>query len=121
MQAFLCSNGMLTRCDAPVAAGAPLTVIEQLGFVIGELDADQPEQARCLVCRPRGGHDLFLAVHGMERQIHALVLWRHAGETTWIFVATPFDLVIAVEYVARYARAMRELCARALHPPLEPA
>lgn len=109
MQAFVCANGVLTRCDVPITGAQPLTMVEQLGLVISELDAEQPEQARCLVCRPRSGHALFLAVHGMDRQMHALVLWQHHDATTWIFVATPFDLVAAVEHIARYARAMADL------------
>jgi hypothetical protein len=109
MKAFICTNGLIARCDAPALPGDAVEVAAQLGFDVFETDCDDPTRLTCAVCRPANDQDVFLTIHGVERNIYALVIWRQGGSASYIFAPTPFDLVTAVEYVSRYEQAMHDL------------
>jgi hypothetical protein len=109
MKTFICTNGLIARCDAPALSGDALDVAAQLGFELLEADTGDHERFTCAVCRPKRDQDVFLTIHGIERNIYALVIWRQDERVSYIFAPTPFDLVTAVEHIARYEQAMRDL------------
>lgn len=108
MKAFLCTNGTLTRCDAPKVTGTLIELAAQFGFEPVDSGTDQSAERGCIVCRPTNQQEVFLTIHGSERSIYGLAIWVHGDGGTFIFASTPFDLVLAAEHVARYERAMHE-------------
>jgi hypothetical protein len=108
MKAFLCSSGVISTCDMPKLTGSAIEIARQLGFELVDYVVGPDGELRCGVCRPPHDQDVFLTIHGLERNIYALVVWEQRDSATFIFVPTPFDLVTAVEYVARYERALHD-------------
>lgn len=106
MKAFLCSSGVISTCDMPKMMGSAIEIARQLGFELVDYVVGPDNEIRCGVCRPSHEQDVFLTIHGLERNIYALVVWEQPGATTFMYVPTPFDLVTAVELVARYEKAL---------------
>lgn len=109
MNAFLCTNGVMTRCDIPEVSGSHAEVAQTFGFEPYDTSGSFQPGSHCVVCRPANAQEVYLTIHGIERNIYALVIWDHGATTTLIFAPTPFDLVITVEYLARYEKALYEL------------
>ncbi|HEX6288310.1 MAG TPA: hypothetical protein VFZ66_03925 [Herpetosiphonaceae bacterium] len=109
MNAFLSTNGHITRCDLPAVGGSYAEVAQSFGFEPYDTSSTLQPGSHCVVCRPANQQEVYLTIHGIERNIYALVLWDHGASTTLIFVPTPFDLVTTVEYLARYEKALYEL------------
>lgn len=109
MRAFMCTKGVLSRCDAPRISGSDIDKAAALGFKPQDMSAALQQRSGCLVCRPADDQDVYLTIHGMERSIYAMVVWQHGNSSTFIFAATPFDLATIVDHVARYERAMHDI------------
>lgn len=106
MKAFLCASGSLTRCDAPKVQGSSIEIALTFGFKPVDVQNAHGGRAQCIVCRPINDQEVYLTIHGQERSVYALVIWEHSASVTLMFAASPFDLVVSVEQVARYERAM---------------
>ena len=109
MNAFLCTSGHMTRCDIPEVTGSYAEVAGIFGFEPYDTSRGLQPGAHCVVCRPANQQEVYLTIHGIERNIYALVIWHHGASTTLIFAPTPFDLVTTVEQLARYEKALYEL------------
>lgn len=115
MNAFLYTNSFLTRADAPAMSGSPDTIAANLGFELAEELQTACGAPLCAIYRPHLCQEIFLTFHGIERNVYALLIWEQPAGTTFIYVLTPFDLVTALEYIARYYRAMDEVRRYGLH------
>lgn len=109
MNTFLCTNGHMTRCDIPEVSGSYAEVAQTFGFEPYDTSGSFQPGSHCIVCRPANAQEVYLTIHGIERNIYALVIWDHGATTTFIFAPTPFDLVAIVEHLARYEKALYEL------------
>ncbi len=121
MNGFLCTNGHMSRCDLPDVSGSYAEVAQIFGFEPYDVTSGAQPGSLCVVCRPANQQEVYLTIHGIERNMYALVIWNQAGSTTLIFAPTPFDLVTIVQYVADYEKALYEIqhyaALRAKHTP----
>ncbi len=106
MKAFISSNGLLARCDAPKVNGTTIEIAHTFGFKPTDVQLGHAGRSKCIVCLPTSDQEVYLTIHGQERSIYGLVIWEHGVSATFVFAATPFDLVTSVEYLARYEKAL---------------
>ncbi len=106
MKAFLCANGQLTRCDAPRVTGTNTEIARTFGFKPSDIQRGHAGSSKCIVCLPINDQEVYLTIHGQERSVYGLVVWEHGPASTFVFAASPFDLVVSVEYLARYEKAL---------------
>ncbi len=120
MKAFLCANGLLTRCDAPRLNGSNTEIAHSLGFKPFDVQRGRAGRSQCIVCLPISDQEVYLTIHGQERSVYGLVVWEHEATSTLVFAATPFDLTISVEYLARYEKALYDFAHHARLRDSEP-
>lgn len=120
MKAFMCSNGLLTRTDAPRVSGSNTEIARTFGFKPTDVQRGHGGRSKCIVCLPINDQEVYLTIHGQERSVYGLVVWEHESSSTFVFAATPFDLVISVEYLARYEKALYDFVHHARMRESEP-